>query len=307
MKTYKEQLNEVVNNSNLRPPTEAEADALRACTLEMFDKIAKLCKENKLILLMGGGSALGTVRHQGFIPWDDDMDLMMARPDYEKLLLLLKDGALGNNFEITSPNKKEDSPYTWLKIYQRDTQLIGIEGKYPSYPNGLSIDVFPIDGVPSNSIIRRIKGFFSNGLRLISNMAFDAELTINPVLAQLYNGDKGLKRMIKTRRLLGKIALLIMSHRRWVYLFDKFARNDDMSNYVGVPTGRKLYMGESHPSSVFFPPSKGKFEGRDVLLPAQPDVYLSRLYGDYMKIPSEENRESHFIIEVNIPERYYHY
>lgn len=305
MKTYKELLNEVVNNSELRKLTEEEASALKACTLEMYDNIANLCKSNGLTLFMGGGSALGTVRHQGFIPWDDDMDLMMARPDYEKLLELIRAGQLGENYEYTTPNKDTDSPYTWLKIYQKDTLLIGIEGKYPHYPNGLSIDIFPIDGVPANMTLRRIKGFFSNCLRLICNMAFDAELKINPILAQVYHGDKSLNRMMKTRRFLGRIALVFMSHKRWVYLFDKFAGDSDMSDYVGVPTGRKLYMGESHPSDVFFPPTTGMFEGREVLLPAKADVYLSRLYGDYMSIPPVEKRESHFFLDVSIPERYH--
>jgi len=305
MKTYKELLNDVVNHSKLRKPTIEEAKAIKACTLEFFDKLQNLCKQNHLSLFMGGGSALGTVRHKGFIPWDDDMDLMMARPEYDRLIELLEEGALGDNYEFTYPNKKKDSPFTWLKIYQKDTLMVDINGVYPNYPNGLAIDVFPIEGVPANKIIRQIKGTLSNSLRLIANMVFNAELQDNSILQQLYNQDKRLKRMMRIRKLLGHLFLLIMSHRRWVYLFDVFAKDSDMNSFVGVPTGRKLYMGESQPAEVFFPPRKGLFEGREVLVPANVEQYLTSLYGDYMWIPQEEKRESHLLVDIKIPERYY--
>ena len=87
--------------------------------------------------------------------------------------------------------------------------------------------------------------------------------------------------------------------------YERFVKNADMSGWVGIPTGRGLYFNESHPSSVFFPPIEGEFEGRKVLLPANCDIYLSRLYGDYMVIPPMEKRESHFIKDIHLPADFY--
>ena len=106
------------------------------------------------------------------------------------------------------------------------------------------------------------------------------------------------------RRLLGKI-LSVISHKRWAVWFDKFVRDEDLSKYAGIPAGRNLYYGESHPVDVFLPPIEGLFEGRKVWLPASTDKYLKRLYHDYMKMPPVDKRESHFIVDLKLPQKYF--
>ena len=304
MKNYKTLLNEAVNNSFLRKMTEEESKALKKCALSIFDDLINLCNKNGLTVFMGGGSCLGAVRHHGFIPWDDDIDVNMPRPDYDKLIGLLESGALGDNYEYVYPHKEKDSPCLWLQIYKKSTRLITVGGEREKYPNGCYIDVFPIEGVPSGDWHRRVKGWVSNGIRLIANMVMDAESSLNPELKKLYESDRNLNRMMKIRRILGRLCSVV-SHKKWVWWFDCYARNIDMSNWVGIPTGRGLYYNESHPSSVFFPPIDGEFEGRKVLLPANYDAYLKALFGDYMWIPPEEKRESHFIKELELPEKFY--
>ena len=304
MKNYKSLLNEAVNSSSLHKITDKEAEALKMCVLSIFDEFSRVCKTNGLSFFMGGGSCLGSVRHKGFIPWDDDLDLIMPRPDYEKLITLLEDGVLGDNYEFVYPNIEKDSPCLWLQIYRKDTRLITIDGVREKYPNGCYIDVFPIEGVPANKFHRRLKGWISNGIRLIANMVMDSEMVMTPESKNFYNSDKELHRMMVIRRTLGRL-FSVVSHRRWVWWFDRHARDCDMNTYVGIPTGRNLYFRESHPANVFFPPSEGVFEKRKVLLPADTDAYLFALYGDYMKIPPIEKRESHFVRELQLPAEYY--
>ena len=304
MKSYKTVLNEAVKAFGIRKLTTSETDALKRCMLEMYDHIERICSENDLHIMLIGGSCLGAVRHKGFIPWDDDLDLVMSRPDYDKFTSLLEEGIMGNSYEYVYPNPQKDSPILWLQIYKKDTKLISVEGERPHYPNGCYVDIFPIDGVPTNSILRRIKGYIANSIRLIANMVVDVEQPMTPLLKTFYASHKELQRMMFVRRGLGHV-FGIISHKTWVNLYNGFVRNSNMTGYVGIPTGRGLYYNESHPASVFFPPIKGQFEGRDVLLPANTDAYLKRLYHNYMEIPPENKRESHFIADIQLPEKYY--
>lgn len=304
MKNYKEILNHAAYKGNIRKLRPEESNALKRCVLDMYDAIANLCKKNGLMFFLGGGTCLGAIRHKGFIPWDDDLDLNMPRSDYDKLINLLENGALGDDYEFTYPSKVKDSPCLWLQIFRKDTRLIPVDGERSKFPNGCYIDIFPLEGVPSNQIFRHLKGWISNILRLIANMVMDAETPTSPALRNMCDSDKKLKYMMVLRRSLGSV-FSIVSHKKWAWLFDCFARNPIISEYVGFPTGRNLFFKESHPIDVFFPLCEGVFEGRKVCLPAKADVYLKSLYGDYMIIPSEDKRESHFILDIKLPDKYF--
>lgn len=304
MKSYKELLNEAARSANLHKLSEEEANAIKKCALEIYDRLDKVCNENHLCLMLIGGSCLGAVRHKGFIPWDDDLDVTMPRQDYERLINLLKEGVMGDDYEYACPTSEKDSPILWLKIYRKGTKLIEAEGLYSNTPLGCFVDVFPIDGVPINDRCRRIKGFIANGLRLIANMVVDSKIAVTPFMKEAYALNAQLRRMMFVRRLLGYM-FSIVNHKTWAQWYDKFVKSTKMDGYVGIPTGRGLYYGESHPSDVFFPPSEGVFEGRRVLLPACPDKYLTRLYKDYMQIPPEDKRESHFVVSLELSPKYY--
>lgn len=304
MKSYKSLLNEAVNSSSLRRLTEEESMALKKCMLDFYDVLKRICEENQLCLMLIGGTCLGAVRHKGFIPWDDDLDLTMPRPDYDKLIKLLESGVLGDNYEFVYPNTKKDSPRNWLQIHRKDTKLVNLGGPSKHFPNSCFIDVFPIEGVPSNKYMRRVKAWIANIIRLIANTVYDVNEFDSPEMEAFYKSNKDLDRMMTRRRWLGRL-FSFASHKTWIMCYERFVKDADMSGWVGIPTGRGLYYNESHPSSVFFPPIEGEFEGRKVLMPANTDVYLSRLYGNYMVIPPVENRESHFIKDIQLPAGFY--
>jgi lipopolysaccharide cholinephosphotransferase len=149
----KELMNEIARSTNLlHEVTPAEADKLRSILLMMYNDVAKLCKENNLTLMLGGGSALGAVRHNGFIPWDDDLDLMMYRPDYDKLISLLESGALSDKYEFSAPNPHSISTNRFLMIYLKGTTLEEVGTSNLSVPKGIKLDVFAIVNVPSNKL-----------------------------------------------------------------------------------------------------------------------------------------------------------
>ena len=97
MLAYKNFLNEAAKKyAGLKELTPEESKALKNCLLDIYKHVAHVCMAHNLVIMLGGGSCLGAVRHQGFIPWDDDMDLMMPRTDYEQLIELCEQGKLGN-------------------------------------------------------------------------------------------------------------------------------------------------------------------------------------------------------------------
>lgn len=304
MKNYKTLLNEAVNNSIIRKLTDGEIDILQTCTLKIFKKVTQVCDENGLLIMLGGGSALGSVRHNGFIPWDDDMDLIMPRADYDKLLVLIEQGILGDDYEFTYPNKEHDAPSAFLKIYLKGTKLIGLNGEDSKYPQGIDLDVFPIEGAPSSKISRWWRGKIANTLRLISNVVEESGPWSEDA-KKLYSRDWKFYIFMRCRQVIGKM-FSVIDHKKWICWYDAFVRMPQIGDFCVIPTGRRLYQGETLPSKVFFPVSKGLFEGMEVNLPADTDAYLKNLYGNYMWIPPVEKRECHLIKNMLIDKNIQH-
>ena len=126
-------------------------EELKKIELEILIYIDKVCKENGLRYSLCDGTLLGAVRHNGFIPWDDDIDIMMPRPDYDKFLDVLRHNE--NRFKILS-SEQEDYYYTFSKVVDSETMLD--EYMYqPIADMGVYVDVFPLEGMPSNSAARK--------------------------------------------------------------------------------------------------------------------------------------------------------
>ena len=287
-------------SSVLKELSPEESAALKSCILGIFKAVTDLCGRHGLTYMLSGGSCLGAVRHKGFIPWDDDMDMMMPRADYEVLLTLLRKGELGKDYSFSYPDGKMESPVSFLKVYKNNTVLLGLTGgKDCPYPQKVFLDVFPLDGVPSAAFARKIKGFIADALRFAANTVYDSR-PWSEVQKQFYQSSPEMMRTIRRRRFLGKI-LSVIPHRKWVYWFDRFVNNPSTSGYICIPTGRKRYCGEIFPTKVYLPTVEGVFEGMAVQLPGGWDDYLRNLYKNYMELPPIEKRERHFIVTISLP------
>lgn len=281
--------------------TENERDCLKSLLLNMYKDIAELCQKNSLTLLLIGGSALGAVRHKGFIPWDDDLDVCMPRCDYNKFISLLRDGALGDQYDYTVPSKDNDSKNNYLKIYRKQTTDAEIfESKMP-FPKGIFIDVFPVENAPTPSLLTSIRGLFVDLLSVISVCTLYAQYPCEEFKQYMKVNRVAYKRY-RLRMIIGKIALFIGNHSKWVYWNDKAAQYNKKTDYCTIPTGTKRYCGELLSRKVFFPASTGVFEGVSVLLPGNVDAYLSNMYHDYMKLPPVDKRERHFVYKFSLTE-----
>ncbi|MCS2556341.1 LicD family protein [Parabacteroides distasonis] len=269
---------------------------LKQCLMEIYQDITFICKKYNLTFMLGGGSALGAVRHKGFIPWDDDLDLMMSREDYNKLIKVFPK-EVGDKYIISYPNRNCNSMTLFLKIIKRNT-LMKYWDDTDDYISGIYIDVFPMEGVPNDPILRCLKGIFVFVMRKIStsvkiyrrkNDSLKRKMNLNSISCLYY----------KLSITIGAIFSFV-GEKRLDYFFDRFVSSDKNTKYMTIPTGRKSYFGELLPYSVFFPVSKGIFEGVEVNLPNQVDIYLTNLYGDYMKIPPAEKRERHYFTDFSL-------
>lgn len=320
MKSDSQLLNELAHKTHfLRELRPEESSAMKKALLVMYNDLATLCDHHGLTMMLSGGSCLGAVRHQGFIPWDDDLDVMMPRIDYERLIVLLHEGALGDKYDYSAPNPTTESTCVFLKIYRKESLNVDIFSLNAPFPKGLYIDVFAIDAVPRNRIIRSIKGFIANALQFCSILTLYANYR-NEVVETYMSLDKSLYRRYRLKCVLGRMAGIVPRYK-WLWWFDRFVGSSttrpkptytvteninqrfSAPSHVlwGIPTGRKYYTGEVFDKNVFIPTIPAVFEGITVQIPNGYDIYLRNLYHDYMQLPPTDKRERHFICKFQLP------
>lgn len=300
MKTYTDLLNDVARKSNMLKELTAEQQRqLKEALIEEYKVIKTFCDEHHLTVFFGGGSCLGAVRHQGFIPWDDDLDLNMPRNDYNKLIELIEQGVFPEGYEFSYPSTRRDGKNLFLKIYIKGTKFVEINDVGSRYPKGINIDIFPMENVPKCKIARRLKALCFEVVGVLAASSYYDE-NRNQMYDNFIRQDKDLRRMHRTRCVIGRMFRWI-GHKRLTYWADRVAQHRREGELVTFPTGRRHYMGEVMPRSVFLPVSMGVFEGMEVNLPNRPQQYLENLYGkDFMQVPPEDKRERHFIIEFEV-------
>jgi lipopolysaccharide cholinephosphotransferase len=264
-------------------------EELQNLEFEILKSFRDFCNQNNLRYYLCGGTLIGAIRHKGFIPWDDDIDVMMPRPDYEKFLFLNKDGMLGQHLKLDNINLNDKALSSILRIYDTRTDL-NFTNLIFKKTFGCWIDIFPLDGL-SNSKLGRLLHFRYS--RLIQDLS-------------IANDTKfGVKRRTKLYTILQFIILpflpiiRIIGHDRWIYKLDKISKKYDYkkSKYVGVVEGRALEK-EAMLKEEMEPAISVDFNGEKFTAMANYDEYLTNLYGNYMIPLDDAGKESRHIIEI---------
>ena len=247
-----------------------------------------ICKEHNLTYFCCGGTAIGAVRHQGMIPWDDDVDVFMPRPDYDRLVQIASQ-QLPDGLELVTPYNKPNYPLYFVKLCDSRTTLqeeLDVPCVY-----GLYIDVFPIDGAPDDiEAARAMERQFTktkHKLEAIStHVSFTAYLSL-----------------LKTPKEWGRFARKTLGFffREW-YRKRLLQQMTDISYRYSYESASlvAVYCGSYGPKEVFpkawLQGTKSfSYEGMDVDLPVGYDDYLRQYYGDYMQLPPVEKRISHHL------------
>lgn len=297
MASYKDLMNSLAYDSKLRQLTDDEVLKLRKVLLEAFQDLINCCNKHGLIVMLCGGSALGAVRHKGFIPWDDDMDLSMPRDDFEMLKEVFEK-ELGDKYILSSPNYKNNAKARFPMILVKDTIFTEIGQNPEDELSKIKIDIFLIDNVPDNIIHKYLKGLWCTCLMFIAGYEATYENRHNQALKDYMCKTEAGRAEYNRRIQLGRL-FSFFNFQTWVSLIDSAFRYNKLTKLVSIPSGRKHYFGEIRPRKTFMPVSQGVFEGLKVDLPGNPHDYLLNLYGaDYMTLPPEEKRERHFIVDL---------
>ena len=245
------------------------------CLLKLLDKVVSICDEYGLCYYLAGGSVLGAIRHKGFIPWDDDIDIYLFREDYEKLLTL-PDEIWGDEFRLAYYTNTPKYTYDFIKIELTNTTII--ERLHPNYHGRVFLDVFPLDFVSNNQQKRQeeytmIRSIMNEVVETYIKNDCDC-LSIWELIAlkwkRFFNRDKNL-----------------------LYKYDKLTNNKPDSKFTEVASHHGPWEGGPLPYTYFGEGIYAEFEGKQYRIPKLWDAYLTYRYGNYMQLPSEDKRIAH--------------
>lgn len=289
----------ITNNKDIPFITEEETAKLQGVLLQMMKDIHFVCEKNSLTYFLGGGSCLGAVRHKGFIPWDDDMDVIMPREDYDKLPALLSAEFPGKYFyEEIRINEKYDANFMKVRLVGSVCREI-----FESDPEnaGIFIDINPLENIYDNSVLRKMHGYVCELLLLICSCV---RLKNNAPFIAPYITDKKQIGVFKRKLRLSKL-LSFFSLRKWLLITEKImsACKNKNSAFVSIPTGRKHYFGEMQPRKTFENAVLTDFEDSKFYIMSGYESYLTGLFGeDYLTPPPENERERHAVKALRFPE-----
>lgn len=258
---------------------------LQKCQLDILKAFIEVCEKNHLQYYLIGGSALGAIRHQGFIPWDDDIDVAMPREDYDKFVNL---NHAFSDFRYFIQTYKTDRNYIYNYAKVRDSKTTFVENVFAHQHinHGVWVDVYPLDGM-------------SYQVQSPASLAKKVKKTWHGVYF-MYCGAFWRKPSWRTLYLdlpLNFLALLFFWENigHWHNkLIDHYAKKIPykdavlVGNLFGINAKR-----EAMPKEIFLEGSHALFEGIDVIVPKDCHQYLTLLYGDYMKLPPLDKQVGH--------------
>ncbi|WP_138261912.1 LicD family protein [[Clostridium] hylemonae] len=249
-------------------------------SLEMALYFKKICDENNLLFYFCGGCCIGAIRHKGFIPWDDDVDVFMPRKDYEILKRIWKKKTDTNRYSMEDSNEYRIDHNLFLNIRDNTTTFIRPYQKKLDICHGLILDVLPLDGCPSGKVRRRIQ--------LLWAMIYSV------YRSQLIPENHG-----KVMKWIGSLALALVPSSRFRYKIWHFAEKQmtkysiEECEYVTELCAGPHYMKNRYPKWAFDKAVYKEFEGYMMPLPQGYDEYLKIAFGDYMKLPPKEKQVAH--------------
>lgn len=276
--------------------TDDELAQVKKITFEILCDVAQVCGEEKIPYMLGGGTALGAVRHGGFIPWDDDIDINVPRAYIDRLLDAIE-ARFGDKYYIEAPLRTKGYLSSFIQIHKNGTvfqeYLVQKETRC-----GIKIDIFPIENTYDQPLKRGLHGLrCDGGLFLLSCYRMYAWREEFMALAE------GCAEAEKTVRIKGWIGRLVAPfHNRFYRRVENCLRecSDETSTFVVIPSGRKHFSGECYKRASYLKTEPILFEGRRFPISKGYDAYLKNLYGDYRTLPPEDQREHHVIYQLKV-------
>ena len=258
-----------------------ETKHLQSILLKMIKYIDEICREHDIEYYLLAGSSLGSVRHKGFIPWDDDLDIVMTYSNYNRFIELCESQLDHETFFFQQGEKDWSLPFS--KIRLKGTYMKESEMGYSDKRNqGIFVDIFRLDNVSNNKIVARWQYFC-------------AKVFLTSTIRERKYKSASLRKKIF---ILLSYPLIIPNLKRFFQnQVEKY--NNKETDFYGCFYCRSNFKSAVMRKSIYGRPVRIPFENLN--LPVQEDVheYLRRFFGDYMQLPPEKDRVGHHAIEID--------
>lgn len=265
--------------------TQEELKKIQTIQLECLKHIAGICESEGIEYFLIGGSALGAVRHNGYIPWDDDIDIALPRKDYERFIKIVPN-KLSTKYHLQSPYTERNCPYYYSKIRIDGTLFMEYCNRRLNIHQGVYIDIFPYDNVPDDDSLN--KKHFDKCQKLIRKFT----LRQIPDVSCKPRGFVAFARAI-IRKVAHYFCRCTSYSRLLNSLDQEFTRyNNEETKAMACLCFPKRKM-EYIFRSDLYPLKKHVFEDTMFYIPNNNDTYLKTHYGDYMRLPSPNMRYGH--------------
>ena len=260
---------------------------LKRIEVTLLDALDEYCKSAGLRYFLTYGTLIGALRHQGFIPWDDDIDVIMPRRDYEVLIDTFNQNRKYSNISLLSHRTEKRYCISLAKLI--DTTTVLKENVDLGFDIGVYLDIFPLENLADD--IESARSRMKRGYRINEKFAL-----------KTVKWRKGRSLIKNLTLMLGKLALIgkpVSSIIEDLETFCCETKSDSFTKYVGVMSGiskgddSRIFEKEWFEDSMMV-----EFEGKKYPAPIGADALLRKLYGDYMKLPPEDQRVSHHAFEA---------
>ncbi|MBP1889161.1 lipopolysaccharide cholinephosphotransferase [Clostridium moniliforme] len=267
-----------------------ELREVQVILVNMLKDVDKVCRENNIDYWLTAGTLLGAIRHKGFIPWDDDIDISMMREDYNKFMKIGKE-KLNNKYFIQSIYSDKNSQNQFMKV--RDRNSILKMNKREKGHTGIFIDIFPMDSFTKNDskifiknkLMLKIRFYWMKYAKIKRPFFKNIKGNFIKILARIYfsiNRDYDYKNINEELK-------MYLSNMKYDI------ENEDHIRYGIESVHNYIYHRED-----IFPLIDIEFEGYKFRAPNNYDKFLKTFFGDYMKLPKVEDRKPHHIMELKL-------
>ena len=257
---------------------------LHEVQVEILKDIDKFCQEHNITYFLIAGTLLGAIRHKGFIPWDDDIDIGMLRSDYEKFIKTYPSDK-NNKYFVQTLETDPNYWHSYAKIRKKNTFMNEAKIASLNLNKEIFVDLFPFDNVKDGGY-DKIK-YRANIIKVIRESIYVKRKIITLRDCRI--------KFLSAIFLIFPVKTLYKFQKKLMMKYDKI-ETTNVACYIGEYQTRNEYLKKD----VFLPVKKQEFEGEMFNAINKPEVYLEQIYGDYMKLPPKEKRVAHGVLEISL-------